>query len=366
MRLKTGGKMEKFPTGDNPENINQEPAADENAEKKPLPYEEEMDKRQHYEQLFKEMKQNGALPEGVTDAYELREYTEEAEAHAAEQSKAEQEAENESNKRIEQTVNTIEAIKDTDDKNLAISIFGYFGPFDKFGLGPNKMSIDRILEYNQSDSDQSFLEFLEDKRIEDGCDTQPDNYFPDFSDKESDAGYMWETLTVLMSGNKVQREMRSGKGPNGSFDIKFGSYDLPFLGIADNESEKQQENDAAIRLHAKTLASKYTTSTDEKNLTLENVPEEDREQLVVLCEMYDAFDGDINKYAWDIIERTVGDRKYQRLNENDLASNLKDCLNVKTATSDLRRSYNYYKSRLERGQRTLDNFKKSNPEAQSI
>ena len=83
--------MEQFPTGDNPENINQKPATSEDAGKQPLPYEEEMDKRQHYERLFKEMQRNGTLPKGVTDSYELREYTEEKQAHEAEQSKAEQE-----------------------------------------------------------------------------------------------------------------------------------------------------------------------------------------------------------------------------------------------------------------------------------
>ena len=75
--------MEKDPSN-NPEIINQQPAADENAERQPLPYEEEMDKRQHYEHLFNEMKQKGTLPESVTDPYELREYTEETEAHTTE------------------------------------------------------------------------------------------------------------------------------------------------------------------------------------------------------------------------------------------------------------------------------------------
>lgn len=150
--------MEKDPSN-NPENINQQPAADENAERQPLPYEEEMDKRQHYERLFNEMKQNGTLPEGVTDPYELREYTEEKQAHEAEQSKADKET-----IRLDKTLLAeIPSIEEPRDRNLAITYLAssFTNDGSRFINDDARLGLEFILDCaKRKDKDSSITELL--------------------------------------------------------------------------------------------------------------------------------------------------------------------------------------------------------------
>ena len=104
--------MENLPTN-NPENINQEPATNE---EQPLSFSEHMEQKQKYEQAFKEAQDNGSLPEGVRDAQDYREYLEEHQAREAEQSKAEQEAQSEFEKHSQVLIAEVANLEDVKDK----------------------------------------------------------------------------------------------------------------------------------------------------------------------------------------------------------------------------------------------------------
>ena len=80
-------------------------------------FEERQARQEEYQRGFEEARRNGTLPEGVSDAYEYREYMEETTAHAAEAS--------ERNKEFLSEIG-LEQIKDSYDRNLALSCLPFF------------------------------------------------------------------------------------------------------------------------------------------------------------------------------------------------------------------------------------------------
>lgn len=354
--------MEQFPTN-NPENTNQEPINTDN-EEAPLSFSEHMAQKQNYEQAFKEAQDNGTLPEGIRDARDYQDYMEEKQAHEAEQEQANQEAEAEFVKRIEAAVNVIEAIKDPNDKDLATSMLGRSDDKD----GPISLALDKITKYGQTNSEESFIDFLERERKMDDY-----GYYNKASDYRKGAynskEKMWQRSNTLIWGNKLQREMWPNDAAKERLFIKNESDFFAFDIVPGNVGEEERKY-AATRLLAKTLISRHIANIDaeeameygypiiDKTINLEKMSDDDMGELEVLSEIYRKYECDVEKYTWFIIENTFGKRHITgwQLKEDDLVDNLRDCANARDDLKHLYHNYDRYTMNLARGQEIINDF----------
>ena len=139
--------MEKFPTSDNPENINQEPAGADVLADMPS---------------FEEARRKNAIPEGVRDEQDYREYQAEQQARSDEQDKADAEFIEHSNRYIAE----ISKIENSQDRYIAIASLRYMTDArkNKSRQSNTENAQDVMLEFfDRNDKDETIRSFIANK-----------------------------------------------------------------------------------------------------------------------------------------------------------------------------------------------------------
>lgn len=367
--------MEKDPSN-NPENINQQPAADENAERQPLPYEEEMDKRQHYERLFNEMKQNGTLPEGVTDPYELREYTEENQAREAEQDKANKEARAEYDEHCKRLIAEVLDIKDPKDKNMAITMLSTLTSgkniWGREDLKASQDYQDVFLEYiNRDEKDVSIEEFIV-ERVEDTNKSEQDRrkyrIFP--LDRAVDSEEFAEIQTINDDSPEVAEKklekMLAEKNLGYLVSYGFESYgrrytkhleiDSPFNWEPNDFIERPASDRGIIVSMAKDIINQI--DGNDPNVTKQRYL---KNKLTVIGQLYNGknFDKQL-KDIEDFLIQAITDDANNNKEKTDIGNVIRTSaiLEISRKFSGMRHRYVFMKKYQQAdGQAILDNFK---------
>lgn len=356
--------MEQFPTGNNPENTNQQPTGADILADMPS---------------FEEMRRQNAIPEGVRDEQDYREYQAEQQARAAEQSKADAEFIEHSNKYIAE----ISKIENPQDKYMAIASLRYMTDVkrNKSRQNNTENAQDVMLEFfNRNDKNKTVRDFIANKvntLIENGASEEeikhynlPIEYAEYMERIEEGARIQAINDSDSETAEKTLEDLLAGKNLGDLVDFGFESFgrrytelleiNSPFTAEPNDFIERPASDRGIIVSMAEDLINRI--HDDDPNTTEQRYY---KNKLTVLGQLYNGknFDTQLRHIKGYLI-RSVAEDIHDGKEQTDIGHVVRTTaiLEMSSEFSLKQKRYGYFIEGLSRGQQILDNFK-NNQEA---
>lgn len=358
--------MEKFPNNNPEENTNQEPTGADVLANMPS---------------FEEMRRQNAVPEGVRDEQDYREYQAEQQARSAEQDKANKEARAEYDEHCKRFITEVLDIKDSKDKNMAIVMLPTLTSgkniWHEEDLKASQDCQDIFLEYiNRDKKNMSIEEFIAERAEDMNKGEQDRRRYQAFPlEVASRSEEFAEIQTINDDSPEVAEEelekMLTEKKLGDLVDYGFQSFgrrytkhleiDSPFDWKPNDFVERPASDRGIIISMAKDIISQI--DNNDLNLTKQQYL---KNKLTVIGKLYNGknFDKqlkDIEDFLIQSISNDVNDGRERTDIGNVIRTST--ILEISRKFSGWRHNYDFMKKYQQDGQTILDNFK-NNSEAQ--
>lgn len=354
--------MENLPTN-NPENINQEPSDADILASMPS---------------FEEMRRQNAVPEGVRDEQDYREYQAEQLARSAEQDKADAEFIEHSNRYITE----IEKIENPQDKYMAIASLRYMTDTKRNRSRQSKTehAQDIMLDFFKRDNkDVTFKEFIKNKKNA----LRNDGVDEDIVERYDVSYEFGDYLEDIQKGSKIQAINDTEETEEFLEDfndrVRRGAVDSDLVDFGEwDHAKKRPDSDRGIIVSmADELGDEcWRLSNIEYNFDNDRVAKDRArdyrdfaiDKLIYLSNYYthgESFDHQVNQIKESFyreVTECMENRSsvdYSEGVDYYSAMNMMAVMQIKDEFDEQKKEYERFQEKLAEGQQIIDNFKNS-------